>query len=78
MIKKSNSKQEQKTKFIAVDLWQKEFSPISVKAVCELYAQKMNLKLSNVNQHSFPKYLNALRVLEQPDYIPPNYGTGIA
>lgn len=78
MIKKTSLKKEQKTKFIAVDLWQTQFSPISVKAVCELYAKKNGVKLSNVNAHSFSKYLNFLRKEENPDYIPPNYGTGVA
>jgi len=78
VIKKSNLKKERRTKFLAVDLWQKEFSDVSVKAVCEIFADKNGLNLSNVNKHSFSKYLNILRKEENPDYEIPNYGTGVA
>lgn len=72
------NKKEFKTKFLDVDLWQKEFSPISVKAICEIYAEKFGVQKNNINHFHFPKYLNKLRELEDSNYKAPNFGTGVA
>jgi len=72
MEKRNQDKNKKaKKRFIAVDVWQTEFGPVSVRAVYDVYAQKFNVELHNVQKNSFQHCINALRSLEDPDYIPP-------
>lgn len=64
-----------KKRFLQVDIWQKQFGEVSVKAIYDIYSQKFNVEPRNMRKYSFPHCVNALRKLENPDYIPPNYGS---
>lgn len=74
---KFNKKRRKKKHFLAVNLWQKEFGEVSVKAVYDIYSQKFNVDPKNMKKYSFPHCVNALRKLEKPDYIAPIYGSSI-
>jgi len=54
--------------FIAVDVWRAEFGPVSERAVYDIYSQKFNVELHNMQKYSFQHCVNALRKLEDPDY----------
>lgn len=69
-------KRRSKKRFLQVDVWQKTFGEVSVKAIYDVYSQKFNVEPRNMKKHSFPKCVNALRKLENPDYEPPKYGSG--
>lgn len=72
-IKFTNKKRNKKNRkrFVAVDVWQSEFGPVSVRAVFDVYAQKFNVETYNMKKYSFSQCVNALRGLEDPDYISP-------
>ena len=61
-------------RFVAVDVWQTKFGPVSERAVYDLYSQKFNVELHNMKKYSFPHCVNALRSLEDPEYVAPSYG----
>lgn len=61
-------------RFIAVDVWQTKFGPVSERAVYDIYSQKFNVELHNMKKYSFPHCVNALRLLEDPEYVAPSYG----
>ena len=63
--KKNNKKRRPRKRFIAVDVWQTKFGPVSERAVYDIYAQKFNVELHNMKKYSFPHCVNALRKLEQ-------------
>lgn len=65
-----------KKRFLQVDVWQKTFGEVSVKAIYDVYSQKFNVEPKNMKKYPFPKCVNALRKLENPDYEPPKYGSG--
>ena len=67
-------KRKPRKRFIAVDVWQKQFGPVSERAVYDIYSQKFNVELHNMKKYSFPHCVNALRKLEDPDYVQPRYG----
>lgn len=71
--KGNKKKKRQRKKFLAVDIWQKKFGPISEKAVYDVFQQKFNIEPHNMRKYSFPHCVNALRKLENPDYVAPNY-----
>ena len=61
-------------RFVAVDVWQTKFGPVSERAVYDLYSQKFNVELHNMKKYSFPHCVNSLRSLEDPEYVAPSYG----
>lgn len=61
-------------RFLEVDLWRTCFGDISVEAIYDIYSQKFNVKKGNMKRYSFHNCLNALRKLENPDYVLPDYG----
>lgn len=69
-------KRRNKKRFLQVDVWQKTFGEVSVKAIYDVYSQKFNVEPKNMKKYSFPHCVNALRKLENPDYEPPKYGSG--
>ena len=75
--KNSQKKKRPRKRFIAVDVWRSQFGPVSERAVYDVYAQKFNVELHNVRKYSFSDCINALRQLEKPDYVAPQYGSGI-
>ena len=58
-------------RFIAVDVWQSKFGPVSERAVYDIYSQKFNVELHNMKKYSFSQCVNALRLLEDPTYVAP-------
>lgn len=54
-------------RFIAVDVWQKQFGPVSERAVYDIYSQKFNVELHNMKKYSFQHCVNALRELESQE-----------
>jgi hypothetical protein len=62
-------------KFLEVDVWRSQFGPVSERAVYDIYSQKFNVESHNMKKYSFPHCVNALRLLENPEYIAPDYGT---
>lgn len=59
-----------KRRFLEVDVWQKEFGEMSVKAIYCIYSQKFNIEPRDMKKYSFSHCVNALRKLENPDYKP--------
>lgn len=74
--KRKPKKKRPRRRFIAVDVWQKQFGPVSERAVYDVFAQKFNIELHNMRKYSFPDCVNALRKLEDPTYVAPTYGSG--
>lgn len=70
LIKKNKPRPPRK-KFLAVDVWQTKFSSISVRAVKDVYSTKFRVESYNMKKYSFSKCINALRKLEDPEYIAP-------
>ena len=60
-----------RNRFIAVDVWQSKFGPVSERAVYDIYSQKFNVELHYMKKYSFSQCVNALRLLEDPTYIAP-------
>jgi hypothetical protein len=67
---KSKNKKNRK-RFIAVDVWRGEFGTVSVRAIFDVYAQKFNVETHNMKNYSLQHCINALRLLEDPEYIKP-------
>lgn len=77
-VKKGGStpkKRKPRKRFIAVDVWQSQFGPVSERAVYDIFSQKFNIETHNMRKYSFPHCVNALRKLEDPDYVAPTYGS---
>ena len=68
---KKRSNRKPRKRFIAVDIWQKRFGPVSERAVYDIYSQKFNVELHNMKKYSFSQCVNALRLLEDPTYTAP-------
>lgn len=69
-----NSQPKKRTprkRFVAVDVWQTHFGPVSERAVYDIYSQKFNIELRNMRKYSFSQCINALRTLEDPEYVAP-------
>lgn len=64
------TKNKKRSTFTSVDLWQKEFSRVSVAAVFAVFEKTFNIESSQMNKHSFQHCLESLRCLEKPDYKP--------
>lgn len=70
-------KKKARRKFTDVDVWQKEFGSISVRAVFDVFSTKFKVETHNMKNYSFSDCVNALRKLEDPDYIAPSYSSGV-
>lgn len=70
-------KKRPRKRFLAVDVWQTQFGPVSERAVYDVYAQKFNVESHNMRKYSFPDCVNSLRKLEDPTYKAPSYGSGV-
>ena len=70
----SKKSKRPRKRFVAVDVWQTKFGPVSERAVYDIYSQKFNVELHNMKKYSFPQCVNALRLLEDPEYVAPSYG----
>lgn len=68
-------KRKPRKRFIAVDVWQSTFGPVSERAIYDIYSQKFNVEIHNMRKYTFPHCVNALRKLEDPEYEAPEYGT---
>ena len=68
---KRKSNKKTRKRFIAVNVWQKQFGPVSERAIYDIYSQKFNVELHNMKKYSFSQCVNALRLLEDPTYIAP-------
>ena len=66
--KKQKNKKPRK-KFLAVDVWRSKFGPTSVRAIYDVYATAFNVEIHNIKDYSFSHCVNALRKLENPNYI---------
>ena len=64
-------------RFLEVDVWRSRFGPMSVKAIYDVYSTKFNTEIYYKNQKTFTNCVNALRKLDNPDYISPDYGSRI-
>jgi len=62
-------KSKKKKKLLYVDVWQREFGQISVRAVFEIYARMFEVEKEDMRKYSFTHCVNALRKLEDPDYV---------
>lgn len=71
-------KRKPRKRFLQVDVWQTQFGPVSERAVYDIFAQRFNVELHNMKKYSFPDCVNALRKLENPDYMAPTYASGAA
>ena len=74
-VKEVKRKQTKKKRFVSVDLWQRGFGEVSVKAVFDIYSQKFQVDPRNMKKYSFSHCINSLRKLEDSEYIAPIYGT---
>ena len=63
--------------FREVDVWQSEFGQVSERAVYDVFALKFNVEKSKMSKYSFSHCVEALRKLEDPDYEPKTFGSGI-
>lgn len=67
----ANKKKKNRKRFLEVDVWRKEFGPVSVRAIYDVFAQKFDIKTEDMKNYQFPDCVNALRKLEDPNYEPP-------
>ena len=74
--KVNKKKGKVRKRFVAVNVWQAQFGPVSERAIYDIYSQKFNVELYNMKKYSFPHCVNALRKLEDPTYQASNYGKG--
>ena len=63
-VSKPVVKRKPRKRFIAVDVWQKQFGPVSERAVYDIYAQRFGVELHNMKKYSFTHCVTALRKLE--------------
>ena len=68
-------KKKPRKSFVAVDVWRSKFGPVSERAIYDVYAQKFNVEQHNMKKYSFQQCVNALRKLDNPEYVAPNYGS---
>lgn len=69
MLKKKEKKKKKIVRYLEVNLWQKEFSENSEKAIFSIYAEKFNVSKKNISRYSFSHCLNSLRKLEDNSYV---------
>lgn len=65
------NKEKRRKKFLDVDVWQKEFGIVSVRAIFDVFSQRFQIELSEMKNYSFTHCVSALRKLEDPNYIAP-------
>ena len=63
-VNKTVVKRKPRKRFIAVNVWQKRFGPVSERAVYDIYAQKFGVELHNMKKYSFTHCVTALRKIE--------------
>jgi hypothetical protein len=64
-VTNQNKKNKQPRKrFVAVDVWQTKFGPVSERAVYDVYAQAFGVALYNMKKYSFQHCVTALRKLD--------------
>lgn len=73
VLNNKTKKKKRRRRFIDVDVWRSQFGIVSERAIYDIYAQRFNVELHNMKKYSFPHCVNALRKLEDPDYIAPEY-----
>jgi len=71
MADKKRVQKKRRKKFLEVNVWQTQFGQVSVKAIYDIYSQKFNVEKHNMKKHSFSHCVNALRLLEDENYTPP-------
>lgn len=59
-------------RIIAVDVWRPTFGEHSVNAIYKLHAELFKIKREDMRKYSFTHCVDAIRLLEDPNYIPPN------
>jgi len=59
-------------RYAAVDVWQSQFGPVSVSAVFDIYSQKFNVPMHEMKNYKFFQCIDALRLLEDPEYVSPH------
>lgn len=64
-VKKAVVNKGSRKRFIAVNVWQTEFGPVSERAIYDIYAQKFGVELHNMKKYSFTHCVTALRKLEE-------------
>ena len=57
-------------RFKGVNVWRTSFGPIASLAVFDLYSQRFNVSLKEARREKFTHCVDALRQLEDPNYIP--------
>ena len=68
---KRKANRKPRKRFVAVNVWQKQFGPVSERAIYDIYSQKFNIEPHNMKRYSFSQCVNALRLLEDPTYVEP-------
>ena len=58
-----------RARYKAVNVWRSTFGPTAVKAVYDIYSQKFNVESHNMKNYSFSHCVEALRKLEDPNYV---------
>lgn len=67
----ANKKKKQRQKFLQVDVWKKEFGPVAVRAVYEVFQTKFKIESHNMKKYKFNVCVDQLRALEDPTYVRP-------
>tara|TARA_R110000737_G_scaffold310193_1_gene318763 strand:- start:860 stop:1114 length:255 start_codon:yes stop_codon:yes gene_type:complete len=63
---KTNKKKQPRKRFVAVDVYQSKFGPVSERAVYDVYSQRFGVALYNMKKYSFQHCVKALRNLYDP------------
>ncbi len=64
-----NLKKKRKPRYIAVDIWRKEFGPISVAAIFEVFSNKTQIPIGKVKKMNFNTIVDTMRQWEDPEYV---------
>lgn len=64
-------KQVNKKKFLAVDVWRPQFGQVSVRAIYDVFSTAFGIEPQNMKKYTLSQCINALRKLEDPDYVAP-------
>lgn len=64
--KKSTNKKQPRKRFVAVDVYQSKFGPVSERAVYDVYSQRFGVELYKMKKFSFQHCVKALRDLNDP------------
>ena len=63
---KPNKKKQPRKRFVAVDVYQSKFGPVSERAIYDVYSQRFGVALYNMKKYSFQHCVKALRGLNDP------------